>query len=159
LFLDYEARSEILSLFVPYQFDSNLAVVVAGGMAEHVGEIVDPNSDINKQVELNLSLLHPGETVEMPLSGLRFSGNVYIYLDNDPTDAQRVRIEDDYTCRNLVAHIRGSDWAALHARDDRPRPINHLGTDFFHFEFTLPSHGSQGDKVVLHWRVKPTQTP
>lgn len=162
LFLDFDARSEILSLYVPYQIDPNLAFTMARGMASHVAEIVDPNSDVNKQVEQHLSLSHPGESVKTPLSELRFSGRVYLYLENDPTDAQKALIESRYRSRDLVVEIRGLDWESLHMNDKRPLPLPaHLGTDFYRITYTLPSSqaSAQGDKLEIRMRVLANPTP
>jgi hypothetical protein len=162
LFLDFDARSEILSLYMPFQIDDNLAFTIANGMAAHVAEIVDLNSDINKQVQLNSSVMHPGESAQTPLNELRFSGRVYIYLENDPTDAQKANIEAQYTCRNIAVQIRGMDWEALHMHDKRPFPLSpHLGTDFYHVTYTLPSSqiAANGDRLAIRVRILPTPSP
>lgn len=166
LFLDFDARSEILSLYVPYQTDSDLSFIIAGGMAERVAEIVDPNSDINKQFELNSSLSHPGESTGTPSKDLLFSGRLYLYVENELTDTQKAIIENQYTAHNIAVEIRGSSWEALHASDKRPFPLTaHLGTDVYHITYTTPSSQlmSQGDRLGIRMRgltiMTPTKSP
>jgi hypothetical protein len=108
---DFIARTKYLAYYIPR---SPKTVNICAALTSGYQQTLD---DADKRVEIRLSI--PGDSADTALRDLRFSGRIYIYLEQDLPLQQLAALEAAFNNNNAAVQFRGSTYRTLHWNEKR----------------------------------------
>jgi hypothetical protein len=107
LIIDYPSDTKFLNVFIPMtSHPYDLCVAIANTYGDILSTI-----DSGAVVQTH----HPGERT-FSTKELKFSGRMFLYVDNLLTFREKADLEDYYKSKNLQLQIRDSDYVAAHTQ-------------------------------------------